>query len=50
LNAHYFGAVITAYDPGDPTFDARYLPRTQAALLADYPHVQRFGDYRLRLP
>jgi len=49
LRAHYFGAVITAYDPGDPTFDARYLPATQAALLAAYPHVERFGDYRLRL-
>jgi len=49
LRAHYFGAVITAYDPGDPTFDARYLPNTQAALLAAYPHVERFGDYRLRL-
>jgi hypothetical protein len=50
LRAHYFGAVITAYDPGDPTFDARYLPATQAALLRAYPHVERFGDYRLRLP
>ncbi len=50
LKTHYFGAVITAYDPGDPTFDARYLPRTQAALLSSYPHVQAFGDYRLRTP
>ncbi len=50
LHAHYFGAVITAYDPGDPTFDARYLPATQAALLAAYPHVEKYGDYRLRLP
>ena len=50
LDAHYFGAVITAYDPGDPTFDARYLPKTQAALLAAYPHSERFGDYRLRMP
>jgi hypothetical protein len=50
LKAHYFGAVITAYDPGDPTFDARYLPATQRALLAAYPHVETFGDYRLRLP
>jgi hypothetical protein len=50
LRAHYFGAVITAYDPGDPTFDARYLPATQAALLAAYPHIEKYGDYRLRLP
>ncbi len=50
LRAHYFGAVITAYDPGDPTFDARYLPATQAALLEAYPKVERYGDYRLRLP
>jgi hypothetical protein len=50
LRGHYFGAVITAYDPGDPTFDARYLPATQAALLAAYPRVERYGDYRLRLP
>jgi len=50
LRAHYFGAVITAYDPGDPTFDARYLPATQAAILAYYPHVEKYGDYRLRLP
>jgi hypothetical protein len=50
LRAHYFAAVITAYDPGDPTFDARYLPATQAALLAAYPRVERYGDYRLRLP
>ncbi len=49
LHAHYFGAVITAYDPGNPTFDARYLPKTQAAMLQAYPHVERFGDYRLRL-
>jgi hypothetical protein len=49
LRAHYFGAVITAYDPGDPTFDARYLPATQAAMLAAYPHVEKYGDYRLRL-
>jgi hypothetical protein len=49
LREHYFGAVITAYDPGDPTFDARYLPATQAAMLAAYPHVEKYGDYRLRL-
>jgi hypothetical protein len=49
LRAHYFGAVITAYDPGDPTFDARYLPATQAAMQAAYPHVEKYGDYRLRL-
>jgi hypothetical protein len=49
LRAHYFGAVITAYDPGDPTFDARFSPGTQTALLAAYPHVEKFGDYRLRL-
>jgi hypothetical protein len=42
--------VITAYDPGDPTFDSRYLPRSRDALLAAYPHVERYGDYRLRLP
>jgi hypothetical protein len=50
LDTHYFGAVITAYDPGDPTFDARYPPAAKDALLRDYPQVQRFGDYRLRLP
>ena len=50
LTEHRFGAVITAADPGDPTFDARYLPATQAALLAAYPRVEVFGDYRLRLP
>ena len=50
LDKHEFAAIVTAYDPGDPTFDARYLPRTQAAMLADYPVVERFGDYRLRLP
>ena len=50
LNGHAFAAIVTAYDPGDPTFDARYLPRTQAAMLAQYPVVERFGDYRLRLP
>jgi hypothetical protein len=49
LRAHYFAAVITAYDPGNPTFDARFWPKTQAALLAAYPHVEKFGDYRLRL-
>jgi hypothetical protein len=50
LRGHAFGAVVTAYDPGDPTFDARYLPATQAAMLAAYPRVENFGDYRLRLP
>lgn len=50
LRAHYFGAVITAYDPGDPTFDERYLPATRSAMLAAYPRVEIFGDYRLRLP
>jgi hypothetical protein len=50
LRSHYFGAVITAYDPGDPIFDARYLPATQQAMLSAYPVVQNFGDYRLRLP
>ena len=50
LRGHVFGAVITAYDPGDPTFDTRYLPATQSAMLAAYPRVERFGDYRLRLP
>jgi hypothetical protein len=50
LQGRQFAAVITAYDPGDPTFDARYLPRTQAAMLAAYPHVEKFGDLRLRLP
>jgi hypothetical protein len=50
LRGHYFAAVITAYDPGDPTFDSRYLPRSRDALLAAYPHVEKYGDYRLRLP
>jgi hypothetical protein len=50
LKTHAFGAVITAYDPGDPTFDARYLPATQAALLAAYPIVESYGPYRLRRP
>lgn len=50
LRAHRFAALVTAYDPGDPTFDARYLPGTRAAMLADYPVVERYGDYRLRLP
>jgi hypothetical protein len=50
LRTHRFGAVVTAYGPGDPTFDARYLPRTQAAMLAAYPHVETYGDYTLRLP
>jgi len=49
LHAHYFGAVVTAYDPGDPTFNARYLPQTQKTLLEDYPRVEKYGDYRLRL-
>jgi hypothetical protein len=49
LERHDFRAVVTAYDPGDPTFDARYLPRTRAAMLANYPVVERYGDYRLRL-
>jgi hypothetical protein len=50
LNDHAFGAIITAYGPGDPTFDSRYLPRTQAAMLANYPEVEKYGDYTLRLP
>jgi hypothetical protein len=50
LQRRFFGAVITAYGPGDPTFEARYLPRTREALLAAYPHVETYGDYRLRLP
>jgi len=50
LRRHAFGAVVTAYDPGDPTFDARYLAATRKALLESYPHVEMFGDYRLRLP
>ncbi len=50
LAGHRFGAVITAAGPGDPTFDSRYLPATRAAMLAAYPHVEKFGDYQLRLP
>jgi hypothetical protein len=50
LQDHEFAAVVTAYGPGDPTFDARFLPRTRATLLAAYPRVETFGDYRLRLP
>ena len=50
LNARRFSALVTAYDPGDPTFDGRYLPATQAAMLHSYPRVEVFGDYRLRLP
>ncbi len=50
LDSHYFGAVITAYDPGDPTFDARYPGPTRDALLRDYPHVESYGDYRVRTP
>ena len=50
LDRHAFAGVITAYDPGDPTFDARYLPATQSAMLAAYPRIEAFGDYRLRLP
>ncbi len=51
LLAHrFFAAVVTAYGPGDPTFNGRYLPATQAAMLRSYPRVEVFGDYRLRLP
>jgi hypothetical protein len=49
LNRHDFGAVITYHDPGDKTFDGRFLPRTAAAILANYPRVMIYGEYRLRL-
>jgi hypothetical protein len=50
LQRRAFGAVITYRDPGDKTFDGRFLPRTTAAILANYPRVTRYGDNRLRLP
>jgi hypothetical protein len=50
LRRHAFGAVITYRDPGNTTFDMRFLPRTTAAILANYPRVTSFGDTRLRLP
>ena len=50
LTQGFFAAVVTAYGPGDPTFNGRYLPATQAAMLQSYPRVEDFGDYRLRLP
>jgi hypothetical protein len=50
LQRHEFGAVITYEDPGHKTFDDRFLPRTTAAILANYPRVTQFGDNRLRLP
>jgi len=50
LTNHTFAAVITVGDPGDTLFDARYLPRTQAAILGQYPSVGAYGDYRVRLP
>ncbi len=50
LRHHAFGAVVTEYDPGDATFMSRYRPATTAALLAAYPHVTSYGDFRLRLP
>jgi hypothetical protein len=49
LQQHAFGAVITYKDPGDNTFDGRFLPRTTAAILANYPRVTTYGDTRLRL-
>ncbi len=50
LQKKFFAAVVTAYGPGDPTFNGRYLPATQAAMLRSYPRLENFGDYRLRLP
>ena len=50
LNNHVFGAVITVGGPGDAVFNARYLPRTQAAILGAYPKVQAYGNYQVRLP
>jgi hypothetical protein len=50
LRRHAFGAVITYRDPGNRTFDMRFLPRTTAAILANYPRVISYGDSRLRLP
>jgi len=50
LNNHVFGAVITVGGPGDAPFNARYLPRTQAAILDAYPKVQAYGNYQVRLP
>ena len=50
LRKQAFAAVVTAYGPGDPTFDDRYLPATQTAMLNSYPRIERFGDYRMRLP
>jgi hypothetical protein len=50
LRDHQIGAVITYRDPGDPTFDVRFRPRTAAAILQNYPRVVDFGESRLRLP
>jgi hypothetical protein len=50
LQQHEFGAVITYKDPGDKTFDGRFLPLTTAAIVANYPRVKAYGDTRLRLP
>ena len=50
LERKFFAAVVTAYGPGDPTFNGRYLPATQAAMLQSYPRIENYGDYRLRLP
>ena len=49
LQDHRFGAIITYRDPGDPTFDVRFRPRTAAAILKAYPRVVAFGETRLRL-
>ena len=49
LNRHFFGAVVTFKDPGNIVFKGRFRPATTAAILANYPHVQVFGDNRLRL-
>jgi hypothetical protein len=50
LRARSFGAVITYRDPGDVTFDVRFRPRTEAAILQFYPKVTRYGEFRLRMP
>jgi hypothetical protein len=50
VRAHWFAAVVTQGGPGGNAFESRYLPATQAALLAAYPVTERFGDFVLRRP
>ncbi len=50
IEEHRFAAIVTAYDPGVPTFDERYLPATRSAIIRAYPKVETYGDYRMRLP